>query len=441
MASNPAPAAEYLRKSTEHQKYSIENQSAAIRDYAERQGFVIVRTYADPAKSGLSLRQRPGLQQLLKDVAGGEQEYRAILVYDVSRWGRFQDTDEAAHYEFVCKEAGIPVHYCAEVFANDRSLPSSIMKALKRAMAGEYSRELGVKVVEGQKRMAARGFKQGGFPGYGFRRMLISADGERRQVLERGQRKSLATDRVILVPGPRHEVQTVREIFRKFTTESMSLKDIARDLNRRGVPSPEGKAWGHSVIAHVLRHPKYIGWNVFNRNTQRLGSASRPLPKSEWVLCPGAHEPLVDEKTFALAQQMIDGWTIVKKDEELLQALRLLLAEKGMLSARIIDEAPDAPCARTYWYRFGSLRRAEELVGYDWLEGRRRGTNAEALEQLRSILRVDGVLSAKIIDKAGRGLFSQRLKRRFGKLSRAYELIGYDWRANLTRARTRSCES
>src|SRR6201993_3652520 len=155
-------AAEYLRMSTEHQKYSTENQSAAIREYAERYGFHIVRTYSDPAKSGLLLRCRLGLRELLKDVTEGKTEYRAILVYDVSRWGRFQDTDEAAHYEFLCKSSGVPIHYCAEIFVNDGSLPSSIMKALKRVMAGEYSRELGVKVIAGQKRLAQLGFKQGG---------------------------------------------------------------------------------------------------------------------------------------------------------------------------------------------------------------------------------------------------------------------------------------
>lgn len=99
------------------------------------------------------------------------------------------DADESAHYEFVCKAAGIPVHYCAEVFSNDASLPSSIMKALKRAMAGEYSRELGVKVVEGQKRMAARGFKQGGSPAFGYQRLLVSSDRQPRQLLQRGERK------------------------------------------------------------------------------------------------------------------------------------------------------------------------------------------------------------------------------------------------------------
>jgi hypothetical protein len=54
------------------------------------------------------------------------------------------------------------VHYCAEIFPNDDSLPSSIMKSLKRAMAGEYSRELGVKVFDGQVRGATLGFNREG---------------------------------------------------------------------------------------------------------------------------------------------------------------------------------------------------------------------------------------------------------------------------------------
>ena len=82
-----------------------------------------------------------------------------ILVYDVSRWGRFQDSDEAAAYEFLCKNAGIPVHYCAEQFSNDGTQPSSIMKALKRTMAAEFSRELSVKVFDGHKRLALRRYR------------------------------------------------------------------------------------------------------------------------------------------------------------------------------------------------------------------------------------------------------------------------------------------
>jgi DNA invertase Pin-like site-specific DNA recombinase len=120
----PIAAAQYLRMSTEHQLYSFENQSAAIKEYADTHGFCVIRTYSDAARTGLVLRNRAGLRQLLQDVVS-KPTYKAILVYDVSRWGRFLDADESAHYEFICKSAGVPVHYCAESFANDGSLPSS----------------------------------------------------------------------------------------------------------------------------------------------------------------------------------------------------------------------------------------------------------------------------------------------------------------------------
>src|ERR1700690_4384912 len=141
------PAAQYLRMSTDQQRLSFAYQAAAIERYASKHGFAVSKTYEDSGKSGLTLKRRRGLTQLLQDVVGGENEFKAVLVYDVSRWGRFQDTDESAHYEFLCRSAGVPVHYCAETFANDGTLPSLIMKTLKRTMAAEYSRELGVKVL------------------------------------------------------------------------------------------------------------------------------------------------------------------------------------------------------------------------------------------------------------------------------------------------------
>jgi DNA invertase Pin-like site-specific DNA recombinase len=83
----PVRAAEYVRMSTEGQQYSIANQQAAIREYAAWRGFTIVRTYADEGKSGLLLQGRTGLVELLTDIQAERADYRAVLVYDVSRWG------------------------------------------------------------------------------------------------------------------------------------------------------------------------------------------------------------------------------------------------------------------------------------------------------------------------------------------------------------------
>ena len=136
--ATPTPkfrAAEYVRMSTEHQQYSTENQADKIREYAERRGIEIVRTYADAGKSGLRIDGHHSLQQLIKDVESGNADFTIILVYDVSRWGRFQDADESAYYEYICKRAGIQVAYCAEQFENDGSPVSTIVKGVKRATA------------------------------------------------------------------------------------------------------------------------------------------------------------------------------------------------------------------------------------------------------------------------------------------------------------------
>ena len=150
ISGKPVRAAQYVRMSTEHQKYSTENQAEAMQQYAAQRGIEIVRTYADEGKSGLSLDGRDALKQLIDDVQTKKADFTTILVYDVSRWGRFQDADESAYYEYICKRAGISVQYCAEQFENDGSPVSTIVKGVKRAMAGEYSRELSVKVFTGQ---------------------------------------------------------------------------------------------------------------------------------------------------------------------------------------------------------------------------------------------------------------------------------------------------
>lgn len=357
------PAAMYLRMSTDHQQYSLENQSAAIENYAVLHGFEIVRTYSDSARSGVILRHRSGLQRLLADVVSGNVPYKAVLVYDVSRWGRFQDTDEAAHYEFLCKSAGVPIHYCAETFANDGTIPSLIMKALKRAMAGEYSRELGVKVLAGQKRLAQLGFKLGGRAGYGLRRMLVSPSRAPKQLLAVGERKSIATDRVILVHGPAHEVECVRDIFRMLVFDKRSVYWIAGELNRRGIPYLDSK-WDYQAVHNILTHPKYKGFCVFARSSRKLYTPTVKLPKSQWVLTPSAFEPIVDAATFDLAQEILGARTINRTDQDVLDTLRKLLVLKGRLSLRLIADSPDTPSPSTYRRRFGSLRRAYQLVGF-----------------------------------------------------------------------------
>jgi len=359
------PAAQYLRMSTDHQQYSLDNQAEAIARYSAQHGLQIVKTYSDAARSGLRLKNRAGLKQLLKDVVEGQLEFRAILVYDVSRWGRFQDTDEAAHYEYLCKSAGVPIHYCAELFSNKNSVFDLLMKALKRTMAGEYSRELSVKVTAGLMRLAKLGFKLGGSAPYGLRRQLLDVQGRPKQLLEFGERKSLATEHVIFVPGPAEETAIIQRIFREFADQRHSVNAIAARLNGDSIPYLRGAIWKGNTLRILLQDPRYIGMQVWGRTTQFLSSPVKRLPVSRWVIHPNAFKPVISQDLFLRAQEVFANFTIRLSDEQLLERLGRLLKEQGALSSRIIDNSRLCPGATAYIRRFGGLLNLYSRLGYD----------------------------------------------------------------------------
>lgn len=364
MQAARVPAAQYLRMSTDEQEFSLANQAAHIARYAETRGFEVVRSYQDPGKSGVLLKHRKGLSDLLADVVGGNANYKAILVYDVSRWGRFQDADEAAHYEFLCKSAGVQVRYCAEPFENDGLLPHYLVKVLKRTMAAEYSRELGVKSFESQQKFVRLGFRMGSQPGYGFRRMAVSANGKAKGLLDTGQCKSLLTDRVTLVHGPQEEVQCVRRIYALCLNRGLGLTAIARFLNRLG-RKRRGAPWTQYSIREVLTNPKYAGWYVWNRTSRKLHSAPRPLAPDRWLSKRNAFPPIVSQLTFDRVQSRLRrNREATWSDAELLRRLKLLLARRGYLGERLIAQTKGMPSVSTYYKRLGPFQRIYELIRY-----------------------------------------------------------------------------
>ena len=363
--SSPAfRAAQYVRMSTEHQQYSTHNQADKIAEYTQRRNIQIVRTYADEDKSGLSIDGRASLQRLIADVESGHTDFNLILVYDVSRWGRFQDADESAYYEYICKRKGIAVAYVAEQFENDGSPVSTIVKGVKRAMAGEYSRELSAKVFAGQCRLIEMGFRQGGPAGFGLRRVLIDQSGQVKGELKRGEHKSLQTDRVILMPGPDSEVATVNQIYRWLVEGDLPLAEIVKGLNDQPIYTDQDRPWTYSTVRQVLTNEKYIGNNVYNRHSFKLKKKHVDNPPEMWIRKEGAFDGIVPVATFMSAQEILAERSKKLTDAELLDHLKALYAECGRLSGFIIDQAPALPSAATYIQRFVSLTRAYELVGY-----------------------------------------------------------------------------
>lgn len=358
------PAAEYLRMSTEDQQYSISNQRQRIREYADKNGFVVVKTYEDPGKSGVMIKHRDGLSGLLQDVVSGKAPFKAILVYDVSRWGRFQNPDEAAHYEFICSSSGIPLHYCGEQFNNDGTASSSILKSLKRSMAAEFSRELGEKVFRGKTHIVKLGYWVGGPPGYGYRRRLVTEDGKLQQVLKTGEQKILKTSRIRLVLGPRKEVQAVRLMY-SMAANGKTYTEIARELQRREI-FLHGSRWHITTIRNILVNPKYAGCNVWNRHTQRLDQPQRQVAPELWIRKPLAFPPIVDQITYDRVQKAVQRmWDTRWTANKVLRKVLRLWKTKGRLSESFFLRARGGmPCCNTIHRFFGTYQELYARIGY-----------------------------------------------------------------------------
>ncbi|WP_371319927.1 recombinase family protein [Variovorax sp. dw_308] len=389
------PAAQYLRMSTDHQRYSIANQCLAIRNYADQRGMVVVRTYADEGKSGLDAVGRDAFLQLIADVESGQANFRVILVFDVSRWGRFQNTDESAFYEYRCTRARIPVVYCYESFDNDGSPLATLIKNIKRSMDGEYSRVLSAKVYAGQCRLAEMGYFQGGPPGYGLRRRLVGANGEAKGILEAGEQKNLRGDRVVLIPGPPAETRRVRQIFSAYVERTLSEEAIAQWLNRLGVPTDLNRQWTRQTVHNVLTNERYLGCSLYNRRTAKLKQKSTRNAPVLWIRREGMFKPIVEESLFERAQALL-AFRSHCDDATMLRLLRELFARIGSISVAIIDEQDDMPCAATYRMRFGSLPKAYALAG---LEADRDYAYIDLKRRLRAY-------GAKVTDRILRSLES-----------------------------------
>ena len=390
----------YARMSTDHQQYSTENQCDVINEYAARHDLEIARVYADEGKSGLRIDGRDSLKRLIDDVQLSKRDFDVILVYDVSRWGRFQDADESAYYEYICRRAGVDVAYCAEQFLNDGSPVSTIVKGVKRAMAGEYSRELSAKVFKGQCRLIQLGFRQGGPAGYGLRRVLIDQHGNAKGQLARGEHKSIQTDRVILTPGPPDEVQIVRDIYLQFVLERKTEREIADLLNAEGIASATDRPWTPGTVHQVLTNEKYIGNNVYNRMSFKLKKKRVRNAPDMYIRADGVFDPVVDAGLFSDAQQIILARARRYSDDELISILGRLLRQHGRLSALLIDECEGAPSSTVYRSRFGSLVRAYRMVGYtperDYafieINRRLRDLHPQVLEHVVAEMRRGGAL-------------------------------------------------
>jgi site-specific DNA recombinase len=344
-----ATAVGYLRRSTDRQERSLDDQRSAIERHAREHGLQLVEFYVDDAVSGTRSETRAAFQRLIHDAQQPTCPFGLVLVYDVKRFGRV-DNDEAGHYRWVLRQHGVSVVYVAEGFAGGPL--DDLIRPVKQWQARQESRDLSRVTVRGMLSKARAnlplGIWLGGFPPHGYDLLCESAEGEFRFVVRymRDGTKQLLdcsgqhlatlarrepyvvrkTDRCRLTPSSPERVQVVRRIYEDYVEKRLKPSQITRQLNADGVAtarSPEWSAkctgrWHTTTIENILRNPAYAGDLAWNRRTlakffrispdgpvKRSESPLRravQLPEDDWVVVRDCHPPLVSREMWMRAR-------------------------------------------------------------------------------------------------------------------------------------------
>ena len=268
-------AALYARVSSDRQDVdlSVAAQLRALRDFAERNGYVIVHEYVDEAESG-RVADRPQFRKMLDAARGVNSPFQEILVWKFSRFTRKRE--HAVAFKSMLRRRGIRVTSITE--HADDTPTGKLMEAIIESVDEFYSENLAQEVTRGMREAASRGFFLSSKAPYGYRRIKVQDGAKERPTLE-------------VDPDT---APIVKEIFEK-SLRGVGLKQIAAELNERGITN-KGKRWRRNSLHYVLTNEAYTGTAIWGRTTT---GDKKPDP----VRAEGAWEALVSREVFDEVQK------------------------------------------------------------------------------------------------------------------------------------------
>ena len=387
----------YRHSAQDRQENSVELQQEQVRKFAAENAIEIIREFADKGKSGLSVEGRDQFNAMIHDYVETETiDFELVLVLDVSRWGRFQETDLSAYYTGLCLQHGKQVIFTTIGFPKQNDLLHGLHLSIERYRAASYSRELSGKVWKGCAKIASGGYWAGGSPPYGTRRMLLDEKRNPVRLLEIGEHKAIHNQRVRLTVSDGPEVDIVRRIFMAFGQDAKDVKEIAAALNADAILSPGGGHWDVGSIWTILKNEIYAGNMVWNKSSQKMKSASHPNPQSDWVSAENAFDPIVPRDLFFTVQGIIKGrWHERMRrgsKEEMLVRLRGLFDRYGMVSGSLIAASADMVSPSTYAHHFQSVDLAYQSMFSDEILQKKTLIMEMMLQGKAAIAQVDDFL-------------------------------------------------
>src|SRR5262245_8872095 len=169
----------YVRRSTDRQEESLDQQRTRLAEFAKAKGWQLVEVFEDDAISGSEMR-RPGLDQLL--AAAAKPGVDVVLAWDRNRLARPKDAVDGLMLERQIQRAGKRVFYAATGKESDRSFVSDLTGLVEHHQNGDYLRKLSRDTMRGTVETARRGRWPGGPIPFGFDRLLLDGGAAKRIV-------------------------------------------------------------------------------------------------------------------------------------------------------------------------------------------------------------------------------------------------------------------
>ncbi len=270
------PAALYARVSSDRQDVdlSVAAQLRALRDYAQRNGYLVAREYVDEAESG-RIADRPQFSRMLDEASKPEAPFKEILVWKFSRFTRKRE--HAVAFKSMLRRRGIRVVSITE--QADDTPTGKLLEAIIESVDEFYSENLAQEVVRGMREAATRGFWMTTYAPYGYRRVYVQDGIKKRPKLE--------------LNPPADAV--VRRIF-DMVLQGKSILDVTKTLNAEGIPTTNGKKWLKTTIHTMLDNEAYTGTLVWG------AKAKDGAPP---VRVENAHPAIVSKRDFQKARKLL----------------------------------------------------------------------------------------------------------------------------------------
>jgi len=277
----------YARVSSDQQaekNNSIPSQLRLLHEYALKHNMEVVKEYVDEGESALSIN-RPAFLEMIAETKKKFPPFQVILVWKLSRFAR--NRQDSIIYKSMLKKRGIEVTSISEPI--DDTPQGQLMEGMIEVIDEFYSAVLAQETLRGMAENARKGYRNGGFPIYGYKNVRIFDE-------KRNPKTKYEINET--------EAKVVKLIFELYA-KGNGLKNIVMEFAKRGIKPRSGSYWSKSTVANILRNETYIGWTIFNkRDKKTMGKQFKP--KDEWIVIKNTHEPITSEELFDRVQKLIE---------------------------------------------------------------------------------------------------------------------------------------